>query len=158
MKESMLVITPDNEIKTYEYCGYESIKRKLNGNFNYFSSSNISVMPTLANGNFVLLVDFICGSDVQYERLNAFGTLISGKEIRGDVIVLASEKDGSNRGFKYKEELIDGVLKESFCESWTVKDTLTNFIKNNKSKLTFLRTSLDETKTELENSHELCFA
>lgn len=149
MAEMMIVITPENTVENIEYTGFQSAKEVVNGELYYIASMNISVIPSLAGGKFSLPVDFI-SNERSNEKLNAFGTLISGIETRGNVVILVNIKNG-NRGFDYHEEYINGVKKETLCECWSAKDTLKGFLKNNKAKLEYIAAKFDKNKNQKQD-------
>ena len=136
MKEKMIIISPAGEIKAVDYESFESVHKAIGDKVFFFKSVCIPVIPTLASGEYFISTDFICGNS-KTEQINPFGVFISGKTIRGNIAIIASKRNGVNRGFYYKEENINGTDISEFYLHQSVK----NFINSNKQEMKILSTA-----------------
>lgn len=83
--------------------------------------------------------EFLISNDEQYDKINAMASLISGKEIRGNVAILYDKQNGDSRGFVGCEKEIIKKFVEHTREMF--KDEIKMLHKefdNNKSEPKFV--------------------
>lgn len=158
MSGKMIVIKPDDTIELADYNGYESLSEAVGGGgmIEYFHSTDLPVLPSLAHGKETLPVDFICNEEFliddseEFNKINAVASLLSGKEIRGNVIMLVNNGNGENRGFEYlEEETVEGAEpEEALCECWTAEDTVLKYINTTRAELQKLHQQYDNNKSD----------
>ncbi len=158
MSGKMIVIKPDDTIELADYNGYESLSQAVGGGgmIEYFHSADLPVLPALAHGKESLTVDLICNEEFlidggeEFDKINAVASLLSGREIRGNVLMLVNNGDGTNRGFEYlEEETVEGAEpEEALCECWSAEDTVLKYIKTTRDKLENLHKQYDNNKSE----------
>ena len=158
MSGKMIVIKPDDTISLADYNGYESLSEGVGGGgmIEYFHTTDLPVMPAMAHGKETLSVDLVCNEEFlidgseEFDRINAVASLLSGQEIRGNVLMIVNNGDGSNRGFEYLEEpAVEGAEpEEALCECWTAEDTVMKYINNTKDELAKLHKQYDNNKSD----------
>ena len=154
MEQRIIIITPDDEIKTMPYHNYTDLQKAVGGYFEICASFELPVISVLANGRERLPVDLFCNDEFllqkhDFSKVNAVATLLAKQEIRGTVAVavrVIDEMGADTRGFCYKEEDVDGETEEALCECWTAEDTLLRFAKANEKAIQALHKELDITE------------
>ena len=146
----IIIITPDDTIKSMDYVNWETLQQAVGGNFEHFHSDKLEI-PMFDNIpiSFWCNEEFLIRDDEKFDKINAVATLLCGQEIRGDVAVSADENslDGvRSRGFKYAEEENDGEIEEAICEHWFAEDTFMLFINRNKDAIRKVHEELDNKK------------
>ena len=154
MSGKIIIIKPDDTITSSDYTGYQSLSDAVNGMIEHFHSTELPVEPSLAHGQETLPVDLYCNEEFmlidseEFNKVNAFASLLTGQEIRGNVAMVVDAGGGENRGFEYLEETVDGKVEEALCECWTAEDTVLKYINQNRDKLQDLHKKLDNNKSE----------
>lgn len=145
MSEKIIVVTSDEKIETVDYTDFISIQRAVNGSFELFATSQMAV-----DKDIILDICLFCNEEFliddseEFDKINAFGTLLSGKEIRGNVAILIDTLNCDNRGF---ESLENSNNEEALCECSIVKKILEQFIFDNKEKVKKLHDKYDNNKS-----------
>lgn len=157
-----IVITPNDEVKTVEYKGYETDREVVEGIISHVPidithiETPLRKIPIVAYCNDEgLLQDTCC-----YNKVNAFITALYGYPIYGNVIVLEEvnvpqydengeieyyEKDSD--GFDYKE---DEHGKEDICDCRFVEDAFLLNINHNRETLAKIHAEFDNNKPQPE--------
>lgn len=155
MADKLIIIHSDDSITNADYDGYESLQKAVGGLAEYFHNTKIVVEPMLCDGKEVLPLvlfcneEFLIDDDPKFDKVNAVATLISGKEIRGDVAVVVDSGDGDSRGFQYKEYAEEGCEpEEDLCECWAVEDSLMKFANSYRKELQDIHKKYDNNKSE----------
>lgn len=153
--QKMIILTPDDTVKTADYENYDSLHNAVDGLYEVFHEDKL---PLDMIGKKPLDISFYCNeeflirSDEKFEKINAIASALAGQEIRGDVAVLVRTEtpDGYDiRGFEYLEEEVgDGEIEEAICECWCAEDTFMLFASRNKEALCDLHKRLDNNKSE----------
>lgn len=153
MNEKIVVITPQDKIELADYDGYKSMSNCVGGLVERFHKTDLPMMSVFANGDDKVAVDFYCNeeflvlNDKKFDKINAVASLISGKEIRGDVALVVSCGGGENRGFRYMEEDNGGKVEMAVCECWCIEDVLERYVKENKDVIKDLHKKEDHNKS-----------
>lgn len=130
----MIIITPDDKITTALYSGFASIMEAVYGYPEFCGHETIPVDPQYEEGEEEVKVstycsrDLIISEDKQFDKINAVASLLMEKEIRGNLVVLADEGKGKNRGFLYLDRTFEGIVNELPCECWSAKKSLRSFV------------------------------
>lgn len=154
MNEKIIVIKPDDTIALADYTGYETLRDTVNGAIENFHSTALPVSPVLVPNTDHLDITLFCNdafliSDSrEFDKVNAVASILSGKEIRGNVAVVVDVGGGETRGFEYKEISVDGDIEEDFCECWAAEDTIMRYINDNRDKLREVHKEFDNNKSE----------
>lgn len=144
MSEKIIIITPDDKLQSADYNGYECLRDAVNGTIEYFAT-NVELPFLKAEADFVCNDSFLVDKSEEFDKINAVASLLfsqdgeNGLEIRGNVAVVLSNGDGSNRGFNFKEGDI--------CEHWIMEDFLEKFINNHKDEITKCHEKHDNNKS-----------
>ena len=151
-EKRILIITSKDRIITKKYENHWSLQDAVNGYPELCGTETIPVMPIYANGKEELPVLMYCNNafalsdDARFDKINAAGCLLCEKEIRGDLAIVVDIGRGFERGFEYAEEIIDGMAEELPCECYSVKSTLSDFIKSNRKRIKELHEKFDNNK------------
>lgn len=157
-----VVITPNDEVKTVEYKGYETSREAVEGMICHIPVEVTEIetpfrkIPVIFYGNDEgLLQDTCCDN-----KVNALVTGLYGYPIYGNVIVLEEvdvpqydekgnieyyEKDTD--GFEYIE---DEHGEEEICDCWFIEDNLLLNINRNKETLEKIHAEYDGKKPQPE--------
>lgn len=143
-KGKQIIITPNEEVKTVDYTGYESIRDGVNGSIERCGSLDIDTPLGSLKTDLYCNDSFLISDKEEFNKINAVASLFTGQEIRGDVVLLVNE-GCDNRGFEYLETP-DG--EEDLCECWFVEDKLLLFINHAKEDIEMLHEDYDDNKSE----------
>ena len=155
MSGKILILTPDDTVESKDYKDYSSINEGVGGTYEMFHSDKI---PMVIGDDLEVAMfcndEFLIRDDEKFNKINATASLLSGQEIRGDVVVTVNHytDDGyDSRGFEYKEEDTgDGEIEEAICEHWLAEDTFLLYISHNADALKELHEKYDNNKSEPE--------
>ena len=150
--DKMIIVKPDETVVSVDYEGYDSIHDAVDGLYEIFHRTDLPVgFLGKVKTSFYCNEEFLCRNDEKFDKLNAFATLVSGLEIRGDIVILPQKEtpDGIDcRGFEYLEEENCGEIEEAFCEHWFAEDTVMRYISKYKDKLNELHERYDNNKSK----------
>ena len=152
MSEKILIVTNDEKIEMMDYTDYQSIQKAVNGSFQLLTVTKIGVNPIYSHGNNYLDVclfcneNFLIDDDEEFDKINAFGTVLTGQEIRGNVAILIDTLDCDNRGFEYLKEEKNGKTEEALCECWAAKQSIEQHMRNNEERYAELHKAYDKNK------------
>ena len=150
--QKIIIITPEDEIKSADYEDHESIQKVVDGCFEVCGKA---IMP-LTTGE--LQVTLFCNdeallrSDKQFEKLNAVASLICSSEnnfieLHGNVAIAVDVDTPTgidSRGFKYMEEEVGGgEIEEAICEHWCAEYMLLLYINHNEKTIKKLHEDYD---------------
>jgi len=153
MAGKILVLTPDDTVKTADYKDYSSINDEVHGLYEVFHEDKL---PMIIGDDLDIVFfcneEFLIRDDDEFNKINAVASLLSGQEIRGNVVIAVNEltDDGyDSRGFEYMEEDVGGgEIEEAICEHWLAEDTFLLFINQNADALKELHEKFDNNKSE----------
>ena len=151
--DKMIIVKPDETVVSVDYEGYDSIHKAVDGLYEIFQNNVDLPVGFLGKvkTTFYCNEEFLCRDDEKFDKINAFATLVTGLEIRGDIVILPQKEnpDGIDcRGFEYLEEENDGEIEEAFCEHWFAEDTIMRYISKHKDKLNELHERYDNNKSK----------
>lgn len=147
----ILIITPDEEIKSIEYKDWKSIQEAVEGHFEIFYRTPMELPSGNIDTTFYCNEEFLIINDEKFDKINAAASLLYGGEIRGNVAVTVDldTPDGiESVGFEYMEEDVGGEIEEAICEHWWVKDAIMRFINDNRDVINELHMRYDHQKSE----------
>ena len=161
MSEKILIVTNDEKIEMMDYTDYQSIQKAVNGSFQLLAVTKIGVNPIYSHGKYYLDVclfcneNFLIDDDEEFDKINAFGSALTGQEIRGNVAILIDTLDCDNRGFEYLEEEKNGKPEEALCECWAAKQSIEQHMRYNEKRYAELHKKYDKNKGNPEMSYKI---
>ena len=100
MSEMMILLKPNDSMGKKEYNGYASLREAVDRNISYFHQAVVETTSgRRLNFDMICNDEFLISEDEQFQKVNAFASMMSGQEIRGTVAILVDCGDGENRGF-----------------------------------------------------------
>lgn len=148
IQQQMVILHPDETISFVyfdEENSYEYISDAVDGGIELCFGLSIPVANKKEGKEALLPIvafcndEFLISNDKQFDKINALASLISNKEIRGNVAVLYDKQNGDSRGFVGCEKEIIKKFVEHTREMF--KDEIKMLHKefdNNKSEPKFV--------------------